>query len=298
MAAGDLPAGAMRGRGAAGPPRLVALDLDGVVYRGNALLPGAAEAIAEVLRRGLPIRYVTNNATLQRAAVAAKLRDMGLPASAEEVLSSGAATAAWLADRVPAGARLLVVGEEGLRAELSQAGFRPLHAEDPSATPPEQGRAPAAVVVGLDRTFTYGGMAQAQAALLAGALFVSTNPDTTFPGERGLLPGAGALLEGIAAAAGRRPDAVIGKPSLELAWALARTTGVPAAETLLVGDRLDTDISMGRAAGMRTVLVLTGVSTREDLGTGRLQPDAVLESLAGLPDHLSALGVLPAEGEG
>ena len=292
---GRTPRAELRGTGG-GSPRLVALDLDGVVYRGDSPIAGAAEAVAEVVRRGLLLRYVTNNATLHRAAVAAKLRSMGLPAAPDQVLTSGAATAAWLGDRLPAGAPVLVVGEEGLLAELREAGFQPVHAEGPGEG--SHGAAPAAVVVALDRRFTYGGMARAQGALLAGALFAATNPDTTFPTERGLLPGAGALVEAVAAAAGRRPDVVIGKPSPELARALTRTTGIPPSETVLVGDRLDTDISMGRAAGMQTVLVLTGVSARADLGPARLRPDVVLDSLADLPDYLSTLGVLATEPPG
>lgn len=278
-----------------GPVRLVALDLDGVVYRGEEVIAGAADAAADVIRRGVLLRYVTNNATLHRDAVVRKLQAMGMPAAVEQVLTSGAAAAAWLQDRVPVGSPLLVVGEEGLRQELREAGFEPLHAEDPADT---DGGGVAAVVVGLDRGFTYRGMARAQAALLEGATFVATNGDTTFPVEGRLLPGAGALVEGIAAASGRRPDVVVGKPSLELARVLERTTRVPPAQTLFVGDRLDTDIGMGAAAGMLTALVLTGVSVRADVIPGGPRPDVVLESLADLPALLSAPGVLPPAGRG
>lgn len=255
------------------PVRLVALDLDGVVYRGAEVLPGVPQAIESLLARGLLVCYVTNNATLRRSAVAEKLRAMGIAADAEQILTSGAAAAAWLRGRLPAGAPLLVVGEPGLMAELRDAGFEPRHAEEG----PVEGSL--AVVVGLDRGFTYRAMAHAQAALASGAPFVATNGDTTFPAEDALLPGAGALVQAIAAAAGRAPDVVIGKPSLELARALETSTGVAPGQTLFVGDRLDTDIEMAHAAGMLAVLVLTGVSQREDLASARVQPDAVLETL-------------------
>ncbi len=259
--------------GAALPIRLVALDLDGVVYRGAEVLPGVPQTIASLLEQGLLVRYVTNNATLRRADVAEKLRAMGVAAGREQILTSGAAAAAWLRGRLPAGAPLLVVGEAGLLAELEDAGFRPRHAEEG----PVEGCL--AVVVGLDRGFTYRAMAHAQAALASGVPFVATNGDTTFPAEHALLPGAGALVQAIAAAAGREPDVVIGKPSLELARALETDTGVPPTQTLFVGDRLDTDIEMAHAAGMRAVLVLTGVSRREDLASATVSPDAVLETL-------------------
>lgn len=275
------------------PPRLVAFDLDGVIYRGKLLLPSVPEALADVLGRGLALRYVTNNATLHREAVADRLLALGLPAGPEMVLSSAFAAATWLRGRLPAGAKVLVVGEEGLLRELREAGFAAAHVLD------EDGRSPAvmggpavpeAVVVGLDRSFTFRSLARAQAALLAGALFVATNPDRTFPAEGQILPGAGSLVAAVQAAAGRQPN-VIGKPCQGLAEALALSTGVPAAETLFVGDRLDTDVAFGVEAGMQTVLVLTGVTTREELQDAPVAAHHVLETLAQFPALLDRLGV-------
>lgn len=253
--------------------RVVALDLDGVVYRGDTVLPGVPWTVEALLGRGLVVRYVTNNATLHRSTVAEKLRAMGVPAETEQVLTSAAAAAAWLRERLADGARVAVVGEAGLVEELREVGFDPQHVEQGDLD------GAAALVVSLDRGFTYRAMARAQAVLASGVPFVATNGDSTFPAEGGLLPGAGALVESIAVAAGRRPDVVIGKPSLELVRALERNTGASATEVLFVGDRLDTDIDMAKAAGMRSVLVLTGVSRREDLAGATSQPDAVLHTL-------------------
>ena len=284
--------------------RLVALDLDGVCYRGNVVLPGVREALEDILARGLDLRYVTNNSTTHRQDVAARLIGMGLPADADRVLSSGVVTAHWLRERFPAGTEVLVVGEQGLIRELAEAGLMPRHAGDDSvagqpaasggpAEPALRGRA-AAVVVGMDRGVTYRALAEAQAAIADGALFVATNPDPTFPVPDGLAPGAGALVAAVATAAGRQP-VVMGKPGLALAEALAKITGIGPGSTLFIGDRLDTDVAMGERAGMVTVLVLTGATTLEDwhryeaAGT-EPRPDYVLDDLSQLAALLDRLG--------
>ena len=272
--------------------RLVAFDLDGVLHRGGVVLPGAVEALDEVRRRGLQVRYVTNNATKHRDSIAAHLQSMGIPADTRDVFSSASATAAWLAERYPAGTRVLVVGEEGLRRELTDAGLVADYAGDPAlgepGTPESAPGSYAAVVVGLDRGFTYAGLARAHASVRAGALFVATNLDVTLPADGRILPGAGAVVAAVAAATGQEPVA-IGKPNLRLADALAASSGFPAGRTLFVGDRLDTDITFGVQAGMHTALVLTGVSHREDLVGSEVQPDVVLESLLDFPALLDEL---------
>jgi phosphoglycolate/pyridoxal phosphate phosphatase family enzyme len=284
--------------------RLVALDLDGVCYRGNVALPGVREALEDILARGLDLRYVTNNSTTHRQDVAARLIGMGLPADADRVLSSGVVTARWLRERFPAGTEVLVVGEQGLIRELAEAGLVPRHAGDdgvagqPAASggpaePALRGRA-AAVVVGMDRGVTYRALAEAQSAIADGALFVATNPDPTFPVPHGLAPGAGALVAAVATAAGRQP-VVMGKPGLALAEALAKITGIGPESTLFIGDRLDTDVAMGEQAGMVTVLALTGATTLEDwhrheaAGT-EPRPDYVLDDLSQLAALLDRLG--------
>jgi phosphoglycolate/pyridoxal phosphate phosphatase family enzyme len=282
------------------PVRLVAFDLDGVIYRGKIVLPGARAALEHIAQRGLLIRYVTNNATLHRSAVAARLVDMGLPALEEQVLSSASATAAWLVRRFGVGASVLALGEEGLIRELGEAGLTPSSAvalassagtgggklgAAAAAAVAAEALHVSAVVVGLCRSVSYEALAASQAAIMAGALFVATNPDATYPAEGHLLPGGGAIVAAVATASGQEP-VLIGKPGLGMADALEETTGVPAAATLLIGDRLDTDIEFGLRAGMRTALVLTGVNTREDVEAMGIRPNHILETLHELPPLL------------
>ncbi len=274
-----------------GPIRLVALDLDGVVWRGPRVLPGVVEALADVVRRGLDLRYASNNSTAHREVVSERLRGLGLPGGPERVLTSAFVAGVWLRDRVPRGAPVMVVGEEGLLRELSEAGFTAYLARDMVAG----SLPPAAVVVGMDRGVTFAGISNAQWAIASGALFVATNRDATFPTPDREVPGAGAIVAAVATAARREP-VVMGKPELALAVTLASVTGVPACQTLFIGDRLETDIDMAAAAGMVSAMVLTGISTEDDLREaearrGASLPDYVLPDLTALPgllDHLAS----------
>ena len=285
-------------------PRLVALDLDGVVWRGPEMVPGASEALQEAIGRGLDLRYVSNNSTTHREQVSERLESAGLPAGIERVLTSGFVCGAWLQDRIPKGSLVLVVGEGGLIRELQEAGFEATHvSKDSTSSSSAAGRAgeAAAVVVGIDRDFDFKTLAAAQTAIMAGALYLATNTDATFPTPDGLAPGAGSLVAAVSTAAEREP-VVVGKPSLTLADTLAAVTGVPAAETLFVGDRLSTDIAMAKAAGMIAALTMTGVTTDEDLWRAEITgewvlPDHVLDSLADLPGLLDELGVLSERSE-
>jgi phosphoglycolate/pyridoxal phosphate phosphatase family enzyme len=287
MGALEPTAGAAGPAGTGGVLRLVALDLDGVVWRGGQLLPGAREALMDVLDRGLDLRYVSNNSTAHREAVSERLAAAGLPAGAERVLTSGFACGRWLREHLAEGSRVMVLGEEGMLRELREAGFDARHASE--GTPP-----PAALVVGMDRSFTYETLSAAQAAVRAGALYVATNKDATFPTAAGLVPGAGAIVAAVSAAAEREP-VLVGKPGLALAEVLATVSGIPASETLFVGDRLTTDVAMAKEAGMLAALVLTGVTTEEDLWRAEITrewvlPDHVLQSLEDLPGLLELLG--------
>jgi 4-nitrophenyl phosphatase len=283
VAAGDIHV--------AGPGiRLVALDLDGVVYRGGVVLPGVGEALKDVLRRGLDLRYVSNNSTAHRDTVSERLAGMGVPAGTERVLTSGFVAGRWLQTRLPKGASVMVMGEKGLLRELREAGFAAYHVGDQDGDRPT----PAAVVVGMDRGVSFDSLARAQAAIMAGALFVATNPDATFPTPQGLVPGAGAIVAAVATAAGREP-VFMGKPGLALAETLKAITGIPSSQTLFVGDRLSTDIAMGRAAGMVTALVMTGVTSVADLETARAKGAAGRAGGNALPDYvLVDLSELPA----
>ncbi|HWL35263.1 MAG TPA: HAD-IIA family hydrolase [Frankiaceae bacterium] len=225
------------------------LDLDGVVYTGDAAIPGAVEAIAAARAAGMRIAYVTNNASRTPATVAAHLTALGIPAAESEVVTAAQAAATLLGTLVPPPGPVLVTGTEGLREALAAAGY---------ASVPAAADRPAAVVQGYDPTLTYADLTEAALAVRAGAVWVACNLDATIPSERGQLPGNGALVAFVAHAVGRRPDAAAGKPERALHHEAVRRSG--AVRPLVVGDRLDTDVEGAARAGCDSLLVLTGVT--------------------------------------
>jgi HAD superfamily hydrolase (TIGR01457 family) len=246
------------------------LDMDGVIYRGNTALPGAAEFLARLRTAGVPFLFLTNNATTPPRLVAERLVGMGIPASASDVLTSSEATAAALAAEMP-GCCVLVVGEEGISEALTDAGLQLTdrhHQAD-------------AVVVGLDRNLTYGRLRDAALAIRRGARFIATNTDRTLPTETGLIPGAGALVGALQIATDVDPR-VIGKPSLEIFSFALRRLGTPADRSAAVGDRPETDILGGQRAGLRTIAVLTGVGKAEEFASLEPPPDWTFQDLVGL----------------
>ena len=261
---------------------LVIFDLDGVVYLGRDAVPGAADAIRSIVDAGTPVAYVTNNASRAAEDVAALLGSMGVPARAEEVLTSAQAAATLLAEDLPPQAPVLVVGADALRDEIRAVGLTPVDAVGgqtppgavagetppgavPGQTPPgADGPTPVAVVQGYGPEVGWADLAEACVAVRDGARWVATNTDATLPSPRGPLPGNGSLVAALSTAlGGRRPDTVVGKPSPALFEVTARRRG--ARRVLVVGDRLDTDIEGAVRAGMDCLLVLTGVSTAADL---------------------------------
>ena len=240
------------------PYRAVLFDLDGTLYRGAEPIPGAVEAVLALEGRGVLVRYVTNNATLARAAFADRLRGMGFPARPEEVASSATGTAAHL--KAEGLRSAFVVGMPGLVATLrDEAGVEVVNAGADGVVGPDPRRADT-VVVGLCRTLGYDLLWGAMETIAAGARFVATNPDATFPLEGGRLsPGAGSLVAAVRTCSGVEPF-VVGKPKPFLVETILREANLRPDEALVVGDRLDTDIEAGRAAGCPTYLVLTGVA--------------------------------------
>jgi HAD superfamily hydrolase (TIGR01450 family) len=225
------------------------LDLDGVVYIGHRPVPGAADALAKARAAGQRLAFVTNNASRTASAVAALLTEVGVPATAEDVVTSAQAAARLLAGRLPAGSPVLVVGATGLRHALHAAGLRPV------STAAER---PVAVVQGYDPDLSYGLIAEGAQAVREGALFVASNGDLTIPGGDGPpRPGNGALAQVIRAATGVDPI-VTGKPEPPLHREAVLRTG--ARRPLVVGDRLDTDIEGAHRGGADSLLVLTGVT--------------------------------------
>jgi len=259
---------------------LVIFDLDGVVYLGTEPVPGAVEAVNRLHQTGVPVVYATNNAARRPDEVALLLTGLGVRAVADEVLTSPQAAAALLADRLPAGAKVLIVGTDALASEVAGVGLTPVSSADDK---------PVAVVQGYGPKVGWPELAEACVAVRDGALWVATNGDRTLPSVRGPLPGNGSLVAAVATALGREPDETVGKPAPALFERAARRTG--ATRPLVVGDRLDTDIEGAVRAGMDSLLVLTGVSTPKDVLTapaGR-RPTHLAAGLAGLfaPDRSS-----------
>lgn len=229
------------------------LDLDGVVYRGTDSIPHAAAALEAAAAGGMRLTYVTNNASRTPAQVAGLLRAVGVPADPAEIATSAQAGARLLAEHLPAGATVLVVGSGALREAVHDLGLTPVDSADDG---------PAAVVQGFSPDTTYAALAEATIAVRAGALWVATNVDATIPSARGVLPGNGALVGVVRAATGAEP-LVAGKPMRPLHDEAVRRTG--ARRPLVVGDRLDTDIDGALAVGAHSLLVLTGVTSLLEL---------------------------------
>ena len=244
------------------------LDCDGVLWRGGEPIPGAREAVEALRASGRKVLFFTNNATLSRKGYLEKLRGLGFEAEVGEIYCSAYAAAAWLKGRVK---KVYVVGEEGLVEELELAGLE--------AAGPDEAEC---VVVGLDRKLTYRKLEEALRCLIRGALFVATNRDPTLPTERGLAPGAGAIVSALEAAAGREADMLIGKPSTYMYELALREHRIEPATTLAVGDRLDTDVEGAKRAGLAAALVLTGATGLRELERARVKPDYVLASIRDL----------------
>ncbi|MCX7993340.1 MAG: HAD-IIA family hydrolase, partial [Fimbriimonadales bacterium] len=247
-------------------------DLDGVVYRGKRALPHAVEVLNLLLESGRQVYFLTNNSGATRQQYAERLRAMGVDARPEQFITSAWATALYLQRALDPGAKLYVVGEPGLRQELCAAGFEVMESIEPEI--------PAAVVVGIDRAFSYERLAQAQHAILHGARFIATNTDGTYPAEDRLLPGAGAMVAAIAAATNQKPR-VIGKPNPQILQPFIERGIILPERTLLVGDRLDTDIALANLLHIPCALVLTGVCSRDDVACAPLEhlPQWVLNDL-------------------
>jgi arabinose operon protein AraL len=258
-------------------------DLDGTIYLDDGLLPGAAECVGELRRRGKRVIFVTNKPLAPRLEYAAKLTRLGIPTREDEIITSAIVLARHLARTAPH-LRLFVVGEEYLVNELRahgltvvQEGLRqdPARRMDPSGID--------AVVVAFDRTVDYAKLNLAYQALRQGARFFATNADKVCPVAGGAIPDAGATVAALEHITGRRVELLAGKPSPLMMQVALGQLGLPPERCMIVGDRIETDMRMGQEAGMRTALVLTGVSTRESLAQLPRQPDLVVESLAQLP---------------
>ncbi len=249
-------------------PAAYILDLDGVVYHGRTVIPGACESINRLRSSGSRVVFLTNNATRTREAIARRLVDMGIPCNAGDVISSAYAASVYIKEKYGS-STIYPVGEQGLVEELKRAGHI-INEQDADY-----------VVAGLDREFTYGKLTRALDLLMDGAGFIATNTDAMLPTEHGFLPGAGSMVAAIQAASGVVPD-VVGKPNKPIMDVLLKEYGLTSEECIMVGDRLETDILAGIRGGMQTVLVLTGASGIEDIESSGIRPDTVLDTIADL----------------
>ncbi len=250
----------------------VLLDLDGVVYLGSQAVPHAVESINRLSSEGYKVGYVTNNSSRKPETIAEQLSGFGLKADANQVIGSARAGAKMLAERVDAGAKVLVVGGEGLRSEVEALGFEVVSKADEN---------PAAVIQGFSPDVGWAHLAEASFAVQRGALWLATNQDWTIPREGGVAPGNGTLVSAVHTAVGILPD-FAGKPFAPIYQSALDQLGV--SKPLFVGDRLDTDIRGANNFGMASACVMTGVASRRELIGARTEdrPTYIIEDLRSL----------------
>lgn len=254
------------------------IDMDGVLWRGEEPIGTPAKVFSKVQGLGWRVLLLTNNSTRSVGQYGAKLSTLGIRLDQGQILNTAAATASYLAEHYPLGTPVYVIGEQGLLATLNEAGFH----HDPELAK--------VVVAGLDRSVTYEKLRRATLLIRGGAHFIGTNPDRTIPAPEGLLPGAGSILAALEAATAVQP-VIIGKPGQEMFRQALDRLGTAPERTLVIGDRLETDIAGGQAAGCRTGLVLSGVTTQEEAAHWTPAPDVIAEDLAALLAKIPAFPV-------
>lgn len=242
------------------------VDMDGTIFVGNRLLPGAKDWLDLLREKGLDYYFLTNNSSRSQVEYTRKLKRLGLDVPEEKIFTSGEATAIYLQKSTPHD-RLYVVGTPPLIREFERHGFT-ITEDDPDA-----------VVLGFDTTLTYEKIWKLSDFLVAGKPYIATHPDINCPLENGFKPDIGAMIEMMAASTGRYPDVIVGKPNAPIVNALAEKTGFPLEAHCMVGDRLYTDIALGKW-GITTALVLSGETKREDLLDTPFKPDFVVADIA------------------
>lgn len=246
--------------------RSLLIDMDGVLWRGDETLPGVKPFFDFLDAKGISFILVTNNATRRSQHTINRLAGLGIQVHPSQVLTSAEATARWIKKNLPAVSRIFVVGEQALIDELTEVG---LYVVQTNAD---------AVVVGLDRGLTYDKLSHAALEIRGGAKFIATNTDLTLPTEEGLVPGSGSIVAALVAATDSKP-VVIGKPYRPMFTLALDSLGTGPEKTAMLGDRLDTDIEGAANAGLKTILVLTGVSTLSEAETNSIKPDFIFADL-------------------
>jgi 4-nitrophenyl phosphatase len=250
--------------------RSLIIDMDGVIWRSDMPIGDLAAIFNRIRERGLKFVFATNNSTRTSKQYVERLKEFGVEVEPWQVVTSSQAAAHAMAQKFPAGTKVFMIGEDGLRIPLEERGFEILSAEQASQAK--------AVVMGLDRSFNFQKAVEAALLVRSGVPFYATNPDKTFPTPRGLIPGAGAWYSVVTTATDVHPI-VAGKPYPFLMELSLEKLGTKQEESLVIGDRIDTDIAGGQAVGCPTALVLTGVSTREQAESWTPKIDIIVEDL-------------------
>jgi arabinose operon protein AraL len=245
-------------------------DLDGTVYLGERLIPGADTAIAALRAAGRRVVFLSNKPLQTRTEYAAKLTRLGVPASPDDVINSSLVLARYLRDRDP-GAPVFVIGEPPMLEEMRAHGFEVRHDELVRW-----------VVIAFDRTFDYAKLNIALQAVKRGARLIATNPDRTCPVEGGEIPDCAGMIAAVEAVTDKKVEVIVGKPSPIILEVALAALGVPADAAAIVGDRIETDMVMGRRLGLGTVLVLSGVTRADDPRIAAVAPDHVVRSIGDL----------------
>ncbi|HEY6760825.1 MAG TPA: HAD-IIA family hydrolase [Baekduia sp.] len=252
------------------------MDMDGVLVHEEEAIPGADAFIAALRQHEVPFLVLTNNSIYTRRDLAARLRASGLDIPEESIWTSALATAAFLRDQRPGGSAF-VIGEAGLTTALHQEGYTLTE------------RAPDYVVLGETRTYSFERITHAIRLIDSGARFIATNPDATGPSPDGPLPATGAVAALITRATNREPY-YVGKPNPLMMRSALNAIDAHSESTAMIGDRMDTDVVSGLEAGLETVLVLTGVSTRESAELFPFRPSRIVDSVADLAAEIGATG--------
>jgi 4-nitrophenyl phosphatase len=256
--------------------RNLIIDMDGVLWLGNQPMPGLVDFVDTLRRLDIHFILATNNASKSGEEYVEKLAQFNTKIHLDEILTSPQATATYLAQYAP-DARIYVIGEPGLVSELTRRGLSVVSPESPTGA--------THVVVGWDRNLTYAKLVEACLLIRAGATFIGTNPDVTYPDARGIIPGNGSTLAALRAATDVEP-LIIGKPQPEMMLQAMQRLGSTPANTAVLGDRLDTDILGGQNAGLTALLVLSGVTSRANIETSPIKPDYVFEDIRELAARL------------
>lgn len=259
------------------------LDMDGVLWHADTPVPGLSDFFSTMQKNRLKFVLATNNATKTSDQYASKLARFGVNVGADKIVTSSETTALFLRQQYPERSTVYVIGEEGLYHALLEAGLRIINNELPENVFSQRADF---VVVGMTRHVCYSDLTVGSILINHGAQFIGTNPDVTFPTEDGMVPGAGSLLAFIEAATGKKPI-VIGKPNAALFEEALKRLGSRPEETYMVGDRLNTDIHGAQKVGIRTILLLSGITQLADLDISDVKPDFIFSSLSDLTSYIT-----------